>query len=189
MRTQSRVQVVRAVHRETGALVAVKVLADHAQSRLEVECQRRGNTGAVRILDVFTNESASEWKTCLGALPPLTLGSVIVVVMELMDGGELYYRVVNSQGKRLSDADARVVAVQLAETLADLHRAGVVHRDLKPENILLRSADSLDLKLCDFGFASLGNPDGIECTVRCSKKSYLSVMKLDCGPVKNNTLF
>jgi serine/threonine protein kinase len=157
--------VVRAVNRETGAKVAVKVLADHAQSRREVECQRRGKEGVVRILDVFFDESASDWKVRLGGLPPLTVGRVIVVVMELMEGGELFYRVVNSQGKRLCEDDTRVVAVQLAEALAQLHDAGVVHRDVKPENILLRSADSLDLKLCDFGFASFDRVEGIECTV------------------------
>ena len=33
-----------------------------------------------------------------------------------------------------------------------LHTANVIHRDLKPENILL-SGNSLEISICDFGFA------------------------------------
>ena len=163
-------KVVRAVNCETGEEVAVKVLADCALSMREIECQRRGTESTVVcILDVFCNESATEWNDRLdGVLPPRAdaRGRVIVVVMELMKGGELFNRVVNSslpQG-RLDESDARIVAVHLAEALAQLHESGVVHQDVKLENILLRSPDSLDLKLCDFGFASFDAIDGVKCT-------------------------
>jgi len=46
---------------------------------------------------------------------------------------------------------------QLFEALQHVHRQGVVHRDIKPENILLD--DSLDIKLTDFGFASVLKPN------------------------------
>lgn len=45
---------------------------------------------------------------------------------------------------------------QLFEALQHVHRQGVVHRDIKPENILLD--DALDIKLTDFGFASILKP-------------------------------
>lgn len=45
---------------------------------------------------------------------------------------------------------------QLFEVVEHVHKQGVVHRDIKPENILLD--DALDIKLTDFGFASVLKP-------------------------------
>lgn len=45
---------------------------------------------------------------------------------------------------------------QLFEALQHVHRQDVVHRDIKPENILLD--DALNIKLTDFGFASVLEP-------------------------------
>lgn len=42
-------------------------------------------------------------------------------------------------------------AVQVAQTLGDLHAAGVLHRDIKPTNILVN--DALETCLIDFGLA------------------------------------
>jgi serine/threonine protein kinase len=42
-----------------------------------------------------------------------------------------------------------------------MHKQGIAHRDLKPENLLCLSNEASDfrLKLTDFGFATLLNPD------------------------------
>eukprot|EP01059_Diplonema_ambulator_P033135 TRINITY_DN6795_c0_g1_i1.p1 TRINITY_DN6795_c0_g1~~TRINITY_DN6795_c0_g1_i1.p1 ORF type:complete len:557 (+),score=95.48 TRINITY_DN6795_c0_g1_i1:60-1673(+) len=45
----------------------------------------------------------------------------------------------------------RTVFSQILETLAHLHRLGVVHRDLKPDNILFTSVEKGSVKLIDFG--------------------------------------
>lgn len=55
----------------------------------------------------------------------------------------------------LAPGSAIEVCAQLAEALADAHRAGVVHRDVKPSNVLVRDpeAERLHVYLCDFGIA------------------------------------
>lgn len=44
-------------------------------------------------------------------------------------------------------------ALQILQALRLLDRYKVIHCDLKPENILLRSSDSIDIKVIDFGSA------------------------------------
>jgi len=41
-----------------------------------------------------------------------------------------------------------------------MHKDNIAHRDLKPENILLESKDrnNFDVKIADFGFACLFDP-------------------------------
>ena len=74
------------------------------------------------------------------------------IVLENMDGGELFDRIVAKQ--YYNELDARACVRSILEALNYIHNGKVAHRDLKPENLLLRSkADDSDVKIADFGFA------------------------------------
>lgn len=74
------------------------------------------------------------------------------IVTELLEGGELFARIVEREF--YSEMDAQAVLRSLASALHYIHTRKIVHRDLKPENILLASReDDAAIKLADFGFA------------------------------------
>lgn len=78
----------------------------------------------------------------------------IFLVFEICRNGELFDYLTNVV--TLSEKKTRYIMRQLFEAVQHVHNQGVVHRDIKPENILLD--DALDIKLTDFGFASILEP-------------------------------
>ena len=75
-----------------------------------------------------------------------------LVVMEKLDGGELFDRI--CQKEVYNEMEARDVCRTVFEAMAYCHEQKVAHRDLKPENLLLISPnDDSHVKIADFGFA------------------------------------
>ncbi|OAY72047.1 CBL-interacting protein kinase 24 [Ananas comosus] len=75
----------------------------------------------------------------------------IYIILELVNGGELFDKIVH-QGK-LHESEARRYFQQLVDAIDYCHSKGVFHRDLKPENLLLDSRGNL--KVSDFGLSAL----------------------------------
>mmetsp|Transcript_15067 Transcript_15067/g.27759 ORF Transcript_15067/g.27759 Transcript_15067/m.27759 type:complete len:343 (+) Transcript_15067:43-1071(+) len=96
------------------------------------------------------------------------------VVTELLQGGELFDRIVEKEF--YSEKMAAKVVKTIAEALKFCNEAGVVHRDLKPENVLLNDKnDDTSLKLADFGFAKEVNPEGhAELKTTCGTPGYVA---------------
>lgn len=83
----------------------------------------------------------------------------VSLVMELIEGGDLFERV-SSRGK-FTESDASLVMADVLEALGYLHSLGVVHRDIKPENVCFGSKESDSaVRLIDFGYASVLAMDG-----------------------------
>ena len=59
------------------------------------------------------------------------------IVTELVDGGELFEKIVEK--KFYNENEARAVVKTLVEAVGYCHRLNIAHRDLKPENILVDS--------------------------------------------------
>ncbi|XP_052800503.1 phosphorylase b kinase gamma catalytic chain, skeletal muscle/heart isoform-like [Mya arenaria] len=93
----------------------------------------------------------------------------IFLVFELCRQGELFDYL--TQVVTLSEKRTRLFMKQLLTAVAFLHNKNIVHRDLKPENILLD--DSLNLKVSDFGFATVLGPNE-ELTELCGTPGYLA---------------
>ena len=76
----------------------------------------------------------------------------VVLVTELVAGGELFDRIIEKGS--YSEKDAAKVMSQLCNALSYMHEKNIVHLDLKPEN-LLYAAPMPDetLKVADFGLA------------------------------------
>jgi calcium/calmodulin-dependent protein kinase I len=94
----------------------------------------------------------------------------LFIVMELMQGGELYEEIVRR--KSFSERDASYVMRQLLEALKYLHEKGIVHRDLKLENLLLVVPNKLDIKLADFGLSKIIKGQAL--TTACGTPFYVA---------------
>jgi len=75
-------------------------------------------------------------------------GSIVALVMELVDGEDLSSHLARGP---IPMGEALPMARQIAEALEAAHEQGIVHRDLKPANIKIRSDGTV--KVLDFGLA------------------------------------
>jgi len=74
------------------------------------------------------------------------------LVMELVNGGELFYKIVDKGS--YSEVEARDIVRQLVEGVDYLHNQGIAHRDLKPENLLCcETEEGVVIKIADFGLS------------------------------------
>ncbi|CAK59336.1 unnamed protein product (macronuclear) [Paramecium tetraurelia] len=75
----------------------------------------------------------------------------LFLVMEYVNGGELFDYIVQNQ--RLRDAEAAKLFGQLIQGIEYMHKLRIVHRDLKPENLMLENKQRV--KIIDFGLSNL----------------------------------
>jgi serine/threonine protein kinase len=73
----------------------------------------------------------------------------LMLVQELCSGGELFDRIIDTEG--VPEADCKVIMRQLLSAVQYLHDQGTIHRDLKPENIMFKKSGGLEIRLIDFG--------------------------------------
>uniref|UniRef100_A0AAQ5XT81 Serine/threonine-protein kinase Chk2 n=1 Tax=Amphiprion ocellaris TaxID=80972 RepID=A0AAQ5XT81_AMPOC len=94
------------------------------------------------------------------------------IVLELMEGGELFHRVKSQQ--QLQENVAKLYFYQMLSAVQYLHSNGIIHRDLKPENILLSSQEDVCLiKVTDFNQSRILEESVLMRTL-CGTPSYLA---------------
>jgi eukaryotic-like serine/threonine-protein kinase len=84
-------------------------------------------------------------------------GDILYIAMELVAGKDLFETLVLE--RRLSEARAARILIQVCDALGEAHDQHIVHRDLKPENIMLVEDRSYPyaerVKVLDFGIAKI----------------------------------
>lgn len=85
----------------------------------------------------------------------LPYGSTVVLVMDLMAGGDLS-DVLSASDRPLPERTCKGYALMLLAGLAHVHERGIIHRDLKPSNLLISACGQL--KIADFGLARVHDP-------------------------------
>jgi serine/threonine protein kinase len=151
---------------------AVKVIAKGSLSEGERELLR----SEIAILKLVQHPHIVRYEAVFET------AEALYIVMELLEGGELFTNIVGRS--RFSEAEARALIRPLVDSVAYLAALGCVHRDLKPENILCSggrsraagtgsesgsgaSASSAsffawgDIKIADFGLSALVHPGEI----------------------------
>lgn len=108
------------------------------------------------------------------------------LVMECLEGGELFDRV--TERKTYSEQDAADATRQMLLALNYLHSHGIVHRDLKLENFLYDYKNGDHLKLIDFGFSKMWEPN-IKMHVSCGTLSYVAPEVLEKSYTKQCDLW
>ncbi len=138
--------VYRALDRETGREVAIKVLRDKLSEKPAVH---------QRFAQEFRAATQLEHPNIVRALDMGIDGNTSYLVYELVEGTNLGDRIASR--KRLPETEAVQIITQIAQALHYAHLRQVVHRDVKPDNILVLPDGRA--KLTDFGLAKDYNND------------------------------
>ena len=154
-----------AVRESTNGLVAIKQLQHvgatspawhRARRELEALLRLKGHPYVVSVEEIVDSPTGP----CL--------------VMEYLPGGSLSDRI---ERRRLSSAELVVVGQHVSQALAAAHVCGIVHRDVKPHNLLIGAFGQV--KVCDFGIASVARGDDGRTVTQALTLAYASPEELD----------
>ncbi|XP_061932135.1 uncharacterized protein LOC108001692 isoform X2 [Apis cerana] len=137
--------VYRCKEKVSGLMLAAKVVntakkEDRRAVEREVEIMRRlQHPRLIQLYDAIDN------------------GQQIYVILELIEGGELFERVIDDDFV-LTERSCAVFMRQICEGIEFIHRQNILHLDLKPENILCLTKEGNRIKIIDFGLAREYDP-------------------------------
>ncbi|KAG5490352.1 hypothetical protein JKF63_00472 [Porcisia hertigi] len=145
-------------HVHTGEYVAIKILN---RQKLKSANMDKKIYREIEILQLFSHPNICRLYEVISTPTDMYL------IMEYVEGGELYDYIV--QKGRVRESEARYIFQQIVCAIEYCHHFRVVHRDLKPENILLGTG--LQVKLIDFGLSNI-TKDGEFLATSCGSPNY-----------------
>ena len=131
-----------ATHIITGEKVAVKILDRH---KILKEADKKRLEREIKILKKLRHNNIVHLYNVIQT------STTIYLVMEYVDGKELFEYIVNK--RRLSELEACKFYQQLISGIEYLGKLKITHRDLKPENLLLDKKKNI--KIVDFGLSNI----------------------------------
>jgi len=178
----------RAVHKKSGEEVAIKFIEKKFVDKQDLML-------LAREIDIMKKV---EHANVLKLREVFETDETIALVMELVTGGELFYKIVEKGN--YSEKDAANIVLQMINGVEYLHGEGIAHRDLKPENLLCSADEEGGYKpfrvvIADFGLSkifdsgeqletSCGTPDYVAPEVITAEGSYdKSVDMWSCGVI------
>jgi len=159
----------KATNKSTGVVAAAKYISKKDVPADELKCLTReidimrkvDHPNVIKMFEVFEDDD------------------YVIILTELVDGGELFYKIVDIGS--FSENDAARIVKQLCQGVKYLHSMGIAHRDLKPENLLC-SGDGADMviKIADFGLSKVFN-EGDQLKTSCGTPDYAApeVIKME----------
>ncbi|XP_062854171.1 myosin light chain kinase, smooth muscle [Trichomycterus rosablanca] len=133
-------QVFKLVEKSNGKVWAGKFIKAFSQKEKENVRQEIGTMNSLHHPKLVQCVDAFEGK------------SDIVMVLEMISGGELFERIVDEDFE-LSEREVIKYMLQIIDGVHFIHKQGIVHLDLKPENIMCVNKMGSKIKLIDFGLA------------------------------------
>lgn len=137
-------------HKQTQQVMVMKVIPRQNQDfvnemKNEVDIMKQlDHPNIVRIYNLFENGNDDS----------------IMLVMEFLDGGDLWTR------SPYTEAQAAKVLTKILSAIAYLHKLKIVHRDLKMENAIYENTSpDAEPKLIDFGLSKAHVRDNMTCRV------------------------
>jgi eukaryotic-like serine/threonine-protein kinase len=157
--------VYRATRTSTGGTVAIKVLRDVSDESVAWNRTRRELTALVSL---GGHAHVIQLVELLEQTPGL--------VMEYAPGGSVA-QLLDRRGTTLDTGEIVLIGRQTASALIAAHEQGIVHRDVKPQNLLIDAFGQV--KLCDFGIASLARTEEFRTRTSAISMRYASPEDLE----------
>ena len=159
-----------------GDVYLVKEVATGARAVLkEVELKGLASKYLKAAHDEVTVLQRMKHHHIIGYRDSSVQGSLLLIVMEFADGGDLgnLIRQQEARGEPLAEDRVRKIVAQAVDALAYCHHTlHLLHRDLKPDNIFLTAAG--DVKVGDFGVAKTLLATNAMAQTKCGTPLFMS---------------
>eukprot|EP00754_Rhynchopus_humris_P008549 Rhum_TRINITY_DN13765_c2_g1::Rhum_TRINITY_DN13765_c2_g1_i1::g.64038::m.64038 len=154
-------EVYRAVHRQTGDVVAVKATKKKLRG---IEHSVRKEMDALRAVE--SNPSIMKFVELLED------EQTFYAVLEWVGGDDLCERL-SRRGGVMPEQEAALVIRALLTCVRTIHEHGIIHRDIKLTNVMFTSRERSALRLIDFGAAEVIKKD-VDITKTVGTHKYLA---------------